>query len=351
MLNLLSNALKFTFEGAHRRFGLRVERRRRRELDGQPTPAPASPRRSCRSSSSASTACRARARAPTRARASGSRSWPSLSSCTAASVESERGRRGHDVHRSHSVRQAPTCPRHVSRASRRRRRRRSAPRPFVAEAMRWLPAQRPRRPPTRRRRARRRPPRSRTRASSSPTTTPTCASTSRGCCSQTLARRSGGGRRARRWRRRAASTPDLVLTDVMMPVLDGFGLLARAARRPVTGVDARHDALGARGRGGERRGLEAGADDYLVKPFSARELLARVSTHLQLHRSREHLDLALKGANLATWDWNVQTGEFIHNARWAELRGYAPDELPRHVRVLVRRGPSRRPAPRAAGAH
>ena len=81
-------------------------------------------------------------------------------------------------------------------------------------------------------------------------------------------------------------------------------------------------------------GLQAGADDYLVKPFSSRELLARVSTHLQLHRSREHLDLALKGADLAAWDWNVQTGEFIHNARWAELRGYASDELPQRVESL-----------------
>jgi PAS domain S-box-containing protein len=59
--------------------------------------------------------------------------------------------------------------------------------------------------------------------------------------------------------------------------------------------------------------------------------LARVSTHLQLHRSREHLDLALKGAALAAWDWNVQTGEFVHNARWAELRGYDPKDVPQRV--------------------
>jgi PAS domain S-box-containing protein len=47
----------------------------------------------------------------------------------------------------------------------------------------------------------------------------------------------------------------------------------------------------------------------------------------ELHRSTERLDLALKGADLAAWDWNVQTGEFVSNARWAELRGYQPGDL------------------------
>jgi hypothetical protein len=51
----------------------------------------------------------------------------------------------------------------------------------------------------------------------------------------------------------------------------------------------------------------------LVKPFSSREWVARVSTHVQIHRSREDLDRALKGADLGTWKSNVQTGEFVHN--------------------------------------
>ena len=126
--------------------------------------------------------------------------------------------------------------------------------------------------------------------------------------------------------------PNLVLTDVMMPVLDGFGLLrelradASMAATPVLMLSARA------GDEASVEGLEAGADDYLVKPFSSRELVARVSTHLQLHRSRERLDLALKGADLAAWDWNLQTGELIHDARWAELRGYGAQEVPRSVK-------------------
>ena len=76
--------------------------------------------------------------------------------------------------------------------------------------------------------------------------------------------------------------PALVLADVMMPQLDGFGLL-RAIRQdtalastPVILVSARA------GEESRIEGLQAGADDYLVKPFTSRELLARVEAHLKL---------------------------------------------------------------------
>lgn len=80
--------------------------------------------------------------------------------------------------------------------------------------------------------------------------------------------------------------PDLVLSDVMMPGLDGFELLralredARTSSVPVVLVSARAGADSA------IEGLEAGADDYLVKPFSARELVARVRANLELARLR-----------------------------------------------------------------
>ena len=79
---------------------------------------------------------------------------------------------------------------------------------------------------------------------------------------------------------------DLILTDVMMPRLDGFGVL-RALRsdpetksKPVILLSARA------GEESRVEGLQAGADDYLVKPFAARELLARVSAHLKMARVR-----------------------------------------------------------------
>jgi signal transduction histidine kinase/DNA-binding response OmpR family regulator len=82
------------------------------------------------------------------------------------------------------------------------------------------------------------------------------------------------------------SRPDLVLTDVMMPRLDGFGLLAGIRGDPAL-RDLPVILVSARA-GDEARveGLDAGADDYLVKPFSALELLARVRTNLALARIR-----------------------------------------------------------------
>ncbi|MBN8231816.1 response regulator [Corallococcus macrosporus] len=86
-----------------------------------------------------------------------------------------------------------------------------------------------------------------------------------------------------------AHAPDLVLTDVMMPRLGGFGLL-RALRElpstravPVVMLSARA------GEEAAVEGLEAGADDYLVKPFSARELVARVRSMLELSRMRREV--------------------------------------------------------------
>ncbi|MEO8973533.1 MAG: ATP-binding protein, partial [Ktedonobacteraceae bacterium] len=81
--------------------------------------------------------------------------------------------------------------------------------------------------------------------------------------------------------------PDLVLSDVMMPGLDGFQLLAALRTNPETG-DIPIVLLSARaGEESTVEGLEAGADDYLIKPFSARELLARVGTHLQIAHMRQ----------------------------------------------------------------
>jgi C4-dicarboxylate-specific signal transduction histidine kinase len=83
-----------------------------------------------------------------------------------------------------------------------------------------------------------------------------------------------------------ARRPDLILTDVMMPRLDGFGLL-QAIRTDGALRDVPVILLSARaGEEAKVGGLEAGADDYLLKPFSARELIARVDANLQLARLR-----------------------------------------------------------------
>src|SRR5271166_5027002 len=88
--------------------------------------------------------------------------------------------------------------------------------------------------------------------------------------------------------------PDLVLSDVMMPRLDGFGLLA-ALREDAELRDTPVLPLSARaGEEAKVEGLSAGADDYLTKPFSARELLARVRVNLDMARLQQAAATALQ---------------------------------------------------------
>lgn len=87
----------------------------------------------------------------------------------------------------------------------------------------------------------------------------------------------------------AASTPDLILLDVMMPELDGHGTLSalkadpQLASIPVIFITALDDAED------ETRGLNLGAVDYITKPFNDAVVRARVKTHLELKRQRDLL--------------------------------------------------------------
>jgi signal transduction histidine kinase len=83
--------------------------------------------------------------------------------------------------------------------------------------------------------------------------------------------------------------PDLVLADVMMPGMDGFELLRTIRTAPATSA---LPVILLSARAGEEatiEGLKAGADDYLTKPFSARELLARISAQLEMARLRQQI--------------------------------------------------------------
>jgi signal transduction histidine kinase/serine phosphatase RsbU (regulator of sigma subunit) len=85
-------------------------------------------------------------------------------------------------------------------------------------------------------------------------------------------------------------TPDLILTDVMMPVMDGFALL-KAVRSDTKLKAVPVVMLSARAvEGSAVEGLEQGADDYVVKPFSARELIARVNANIALARLRREYE-------------------------------------------------------------
>ena len=87
--------------------------------------------------------------------------------------------------------------------------------------------------------------------------------------------------------------PDLILSDIMMPRLDGLGLLARIRREPrwrelpVILLSARA------GEEAKIAGLDAEADDYVVKPFAARELIARVANQVAISRLRREAHAAV----------------------------------------------------------
>ena len=133
-------------------------------------------------------------------------------------------------------------------------------------------------------------------------------------------------------RRRA---PDLVISDVMMPGLDGFGLLRelrrdeRLRRVPVILLSARA------GEEARVEGLESGADDYVVKPFSARELLVRVESLLrtaelrqqagrEIRESEERLRLALESGKMGTWEWHIAENRVFWSPALQELHGLVP---------------------------
>ncbi len=100
--------------------------------------------------------------------------------------------------------------------------------------------------------------------------------------------------------------PDLVIADVMMPIMDGFALLnairanTASEKLPVMLLSARA------GEEASSEGLRAGADDYVIKPFSARELLARVESRLaqaRLHAAERRARETAEQANRARDDF------------------------------------------------
>lgn len=132
--------------------------------------------------------------------------------------------------------------------------------------------------------------------------------------------------------------PDLVLADVMMPGMDGFELLQalrsnqETSNIPVILLSARA------GEEAQVEGLEAGADDYLIKPFSARELLARIGAHLEIARLRMAAEHEVRAErerfraladNVPNLVWMAKPDGWIYwyNSRWYEYTGTTPEQM------------------------
>ena len=136
-----------------------------------------------------------------------------------------------------------------------------------------------------------------------------------------------------------ANPPDIVISDVMMPRVGGLQLVA-ALRADLRTADVPVLLLSARaGQEAAIEGLEAGADDYLVKPFSAAELLARVRANVELARVRSHharWRAALLDSLYEAFFLCDETGAVVEvNAAFADLVGFGPEGLPYPPRLAV----------------
>ncbi len=92
--------------------------------------------------------------------------------------------------------------------------------------------------------------------------------------------------------------PDLILSDIMMPGLDGFELVKNLRNNPVTQTIPIILLSARAGEESVYEGLDKGADDYLIKPFTARELLSRVNAHLKMENHRKQAQALLSSAHL-----------------------------------------------------
>jgi PAS domain S-box-containing protein len=131
--------------------------------------------------------------------------------------------------------------------------------------------------------------------------------------------------------------PDLMLADVMMPGMDGFDLLRSIRSDPATQTMLVILLSARAGDEARTEGMKAGADDYLVKPFSAREILARIGGHLELTRvrreaeqalkeSRDRLAMALAIARAGSFDLDLKTNIVVWSEELQELYGIGPNQ-------------------------
>jgi len=120
----------------------------------------------------------------------------------------------------------------------------------------------------------------------------------------------------------ARRKPDLLLTDIMMPRLDGMQLLARLRADPQTSMLPIILLSARSGEESRVEGMESGADDYLIKPFSARELLARVEAHVKMARFRTETAETLRASEERYRAFVTASSDVVYrmNPDWSEMR-------------------------------
>jgi two-component system sensor histidine kinase/response regulator len=132
--------------------------------------------------------------------------------------------------------------------------------------------------------------------------------------------------------------PDLLLLDMMMPGMDGFALLAQIKqhppllRLPVVFLTAAHD------RELLLRAFDAGAVDYVTKPFMPEELLARVNAHVGLKLTRDRLERVARErqelVNLVAHDLKNPLSSVLFASDVLRNDGCKPERIPRYIEMI-----------------
>ena len=135
-----------------------------------------------------------------------------------------------------------------------------------------------------------------------------------------------------------SAPPDLVLLDMMMPGMDGFELLAAMKEEHGMRLVPAIFLTAAQDRELLLRAFEAGAVDYVTKPFIPEELLARVGAHIGLKLTRDRLERVARErqelVNLVAHDLKIPLTTVLFASEMLQLPDCRPDRMPRYVEVI-----------------
>lgn len=136
----------------------------------------------------------------------------------------------------------------------------------------------------------------------------------------------------------AEHAPDLILLDMMMPGMDGFELLAALRELPGLHKVPVVFLTAAQDRDLLLRAFDAGAVDYVTKPFMPEELLARVDAHVGLKLARDRLERVARErqelVNLVAHDLKNPLSSVLFATEMLQLPDCKPERAPRYVQVI-----------------
>ncbi len=136
----------------------------------------------------------------------------------------------------------------------------------------------------------------------------------------------------------AAQVPDLILLDMMMPGMDGFELLAALREQPALKQVPAVFLTAAQDRDLLLRAFDAGAVDYVTKPFMPEELLARVTAHLGLKLTRDRLERVARErqelVNLVAHDLKNPLSSVLFASDMLLQGACKPERIPRYLQMI-----------------